>query len=529
MSSFRHILEAAGDLIFTLAGDGHFTYVSSAASRLLQYDPSELVNQHYRRIIPAVWQEQMDQLIKRMFDHIDEEGVIELPLIPRQGNEIWVELMLTPLHDAVGRVDSLVGVMRDITERTLAEAELERHLNELATLRRIDTELTQQLEIGYVLSMALDTVVRLSAADAGGIELYREGELYSGSIVGHYPAEFSREYPKKPAGLVGRALEQRQPELVLDVRSEPDYIAYIPQTRAQMIIPLISQDRLIGVLFLETHNPERFTDDVFDLIQLITTRIAAAVDNAQLHDTTRRQLAELQDLYAQITALEQLKTDMIRIAAHDLGNPLTSISGYIDMLIEDNLDERQLDYARMIKDSAQQMKKIIRNILSLQRIEELAQGNLNARVDLAEVVQQVWESQRYIAAQRGQTLTLQLPEAPLTVTGDAAQLREAVVNLVGNAVKYTPDGGTITVTLKVEDDQCHFQVEDTGYGIPEDQQQRLFQPFFRVKTPEMAQIDGTGLGLHLVKNIIERHSGQMHFESVYGKGSSFSFDLPLTD
>jgi signal transduction histidine kinase len=175
------------------------------------------------------------------------------------------------------------------------------------------------------------------------------------------------------------------------------------------------------------------------------------------------------------------------------------------------------------------MKKIIRNILSLQRIEELAQGNLNAQLDLNELIQQVCDGQRFITSQRGQILQLLLPETPVLVKGDTAQLREAVVNLVGNAVKYTPDGGTITVGLSADSERCCFEVRDTGYGIPEDQQQRLFQPFYRVKTPEIAAIDGTGLGLHLVKNIIERHGGTMRFESVYGQGSTFGFELPLSN
>src|SRR5690606_21287042 len=104
-------------------------------------------------------------------------------------------------------------------------------------------------------------------------------------------------------------------------------------------------------------------------------------DNAQLYATTRQQLAELQDLYRQITTLEQLKTDMIRIAAHDLGNPLTSISGFIDMLLESEMSEWQKEYATLVKDSASRMKKIIRNILSLQRIEEIARGNLTENID----------------------------------------------------------------------------------------------------------------------------------------------------
>jgi signal transduction histidine kinase len=322
-------------------------------------------------------------------------------------------------------------------------------------------------------------------------------------------------------------LNERKPELVLDVRQDPDYRAYIPVTRAQMIIPLLSQDRLIGVLFLETRRPERFTKEVFDFIQLITTRIAAAVDNAQLYDTTRKQLAELQELYKQISGLEQLKSDMIQLAAHDLGNPLTSISGFVDLLLDSSLNDTQREQAQIIKDAAGRMKKIIRDILSLRRIEEMAQGSMMETIDLTEVVHQIYDSQKHHATQRQQALTLNTPSYPLYIKGDSAQIREAIVNLVGNALKYTPDGGQIDIHLWEDDDTFFFEVVDTGYGVPEELQTRLFQPFYRAKTRETARIDGTGLGLHLVKNIIERHHGKMRFHSVYGEGSTFGFEIPV--
>jgi signal transduction histidine kinase len=294
-----------------------------------------------------------------------------------------------------------------------------------------------------------------------------------------------------------------------------------------MTIPLLSQDRLMGVLFLESRRPERFTKEAFQLIQMIATRIAVAVDNAQLFTTTLQQLAELQDLYTQISRLEQLKTDMIRIAAHDLGNPLTSISGYIELLLESGLDERYRDYAQMIRDSATRMKKIIRDILSLQRIEELAQGNINETIDLNDLSRQVFDGQRFPAAHKGQILRLEVPDYQMLIQGDSAQLREAMTNLVSNAIKYTPSGGEITIYLWEENDSFIFDVVDNGYGIPEDQQDRLFQPFYRAKSQETQQIEGTGLGLHLVQNIIERHKGRMRFQSVYGQGSTFGFEFRI--
>ena len=112
--------------------------------------------------------------------------------------------------------------------------------------------------------------------------------------------------------------------------------------------------------------------------------------------------------------------------------------------------------------------------------------------------------------------------------GDPVQLYEAASNLINNGIKYTPEGGSVTVRLYATDKSAVFEVEDTGIGVPEEFRTGLFKPFYRVKTNETKDIDGTGLGLYLVKGIVERHGGQMRFQTEHGKGSIFGFELPLT-
>jgi two-component system phosphate regulon sensor histidine kinase PhoR len=118
-------------------------------------------------------------------------------------------------------------------------------------------------------------------------------------------------------------------------------------------------------------------------------------------------------------------------------------------------------------------------------------------------------------------------DTPVIVVGNRTLLHETADNLLNNAIKYTPTGGQITVTLRLEEKQVIFEVQDSGFGIPQDQQDRLFQPFFRAQTKETRSIKGTGLGLHIVKSIIERHHGTLRFKSTYGAGSTFGFALPL--
>jgi signal transduction histidine kinase len=294
-----------------------------------------------------------------------------------------------------------------------------------------------------------------------------------------------------------------------------------------MCFPLISQDRLVGVLCLETQQPGRFTQQTFDFLKLVSSRIATAMDNASLYQVSQNQLTELQALYAKVSYLERLKTDMINLAAHDLRNPISSIINYSLVLRDDAasvLSDQNKSFLDVIDQAAQRILRITDDILSLERIEQTATST--QAVDLCQLVQTVFAAFHDQAQYKSLDYELVIaPDVTPTVSGDPAQLREALANLVGNAIKYTAMGGRVTVRLSQVTFRARVEVEDTGYGIPADQQANIFKPFFRAVMEETRRIEGSGLGLHLVKNIVERHHGQMVFQSVYGKGSTFGFEL----
>ncbi|MBC8170501.1 MAG: HAMP domain-containing histidine kinase, partial [Anaerolineae bacterium] len=309
----------------------------------------------------------------------------------------------------------------------------------------------------------------------------------------------------------------------------PDYMPTTSDTQAIMVIPLLSYERILGVLHLETNKPERFSQDIFDFLKLIASRVAVAIENAQLYQIAQDQLTRLQELYIQVSDLEKLKTDMIRIAAHDLRNPVSVIVGYLELLqwsLGEKITDKQQNQIDAMSRAAQRMEKITTDILSLERIEKL-QLDKSQQLLMNTALREVFDEYKGQAEQKHQEYVLEIPDEVLTVQADGAQLREAMSNLVGNAIKYTPESGKVTMKLYEDKDKVKFEVIDTGYGVPADQQASLFQPFFRAYSDETANIEGTGLGLHLVKNIITRHEGKMIFRSIYGEGSTFGFELPL--
>ncbi len=371
--------------------------------------------------------------------------------------------------------------------------------------------------------MALNAALLLSHADAGFIGLIEHDQIHLVRAVGGY----TESWIPLESSIAARAIRAQQAELVREVESDPDYHAQIVTTNAEMVVPLTVRNKVIGVLNLESAEPNRFSDEMFKLVQVLAAHIAAPIENARLYEGMQEQLAETRSLYAQVSQQEQLKTHMIRVAAHDLRGPLAIIGSYIDLLHEDlsayygELDDM---YVNAIRQAVARMTQMTADILSLERLNEHHDITL-MRVQLGALLEHAVEEYGEESRKRSQTVRLDVE--PVSVYGDSTELHEAITNLIENAIKYTRDGGMIVACLERDGNSALLEISDNGYGIPKDQQQDLFQPFRRIKTQETRGIDGTGLGLYLVKTIIQRHGGSVHFESEHGKGSRFGFRLPL--
>jgi PAS domain S-box-containing protein len=429
-------------------------------------------------------------------------------------------------READGSVRCIMGIAQDITERRASEDKVQRLLERLHSIRRVEAELSETLNLDMVLTVAMDTAQRITGAEHGYIALVEDGMLHVVYNAGAF--ERGTRFPVDQ-GIVGRAYRNQAGERVLDVAQDPDYVRIIDGMRAQISVPLIYRDRLLGVMTLETARPERFTAEAFEFLLLIIGRITMAIDNAQIYNLSQKQLQDLHTLYQRVSDLEQIKTDIIRIAAHDLRNPLSIVLGYSELMLEisPHLDEAEREHLDSIHRAGRKMEKIIDDILSLERVAASASPGQGAPFDLVALLTAAQPEYAAAAARKKQALSMTIEVDQLVVRGEGAHIREAIDNLVGNAIKYTPEGGNVWITLARDGDQAVFHVQDSGYGIPEAMQDKLFRPFFRAKTVETRDIEGTGLGLHLVRNIVDRHEGTMIVHSVYQQGSTFGFTLPI--
>jgi len=227
-------------------------------------------------------------------------------------------------------------------------------------------------------------------------------------------------------------------------------------------------------------------------------------------------------------ALEKVKNEFISTASHDLKNPITTILGFSDLISKAGpLNDNQLDFANRIHSSAENMSELVQNLLELARMDAGVERK-HESVDLNELMSEVKDEFELQAQIKKQSLTFHRYAGKCELQGDLFQLKQALRNLVGNAIKYTPTNGTVSLTIEAGQYTLLLHVRDTGYGIPEEDLPLLFNRFFRVRTEAVKDIEGNGLGLAIVKSIAEQHGGRVHVESELGKGSCFSIALPIS-
>ena len=225
--------------------------------------------------------------------------------------------------------------------------------------------------------------------------------------------------------------------------------------------------------------------------------------------------------------LERVKNEFISTASHDLKNPIMTISGFSQLIPQIGpLDQKQLEFVERIQSAAEHMQELVQNLLDLAKIDMGVETEPEI-VDVNAMVAEIVEEFQPQAEAKEQALHLKKAKKQPKVQGDALQLRQALRNLVGNAIKYTPVAGSVDLSVKTDDTVTTICVKDTGYGIPADDLPFIFDRFYRVRDEAVKDIEGNGLGLAIVKSTIERHGGQISVESEPGKGSCFTFTLPF--
>jgi signal transduction histidine kinase len=225
--------------------------------------------------------------------------------------------------------------------------------------------------------------------------------------------------------------------------------------------------------------------------------------------------------------VEKVKDEFIATASHDLRNPITSITGFSQLIKQAGpLNDMQVDFAQRIQHAASTMGQLVENMMSLAKMDMDAESKKET-LELSRLIWEIADEFQPQAEAKRQLLSLGETVPDSKVQGDPLQLRQAFRNLIGNAIKYTPEGGTIVLSLEKDEAFLRVHIKDTGYGIPASDLPHIFDRFYRVRNNGHDDIEGNGLGLAIVKSISEKHGGQVRVESEVSKGSCFILSLPL--
>jgi len=330
-------------------------------------------------------------------------------------------------------------------------------------------------------------------------------------------------------GLTTQVMEERHPMQIPDITLEGAYESPVRQPlidaghRALLGVPLLSEDEVIGVLAVTRKTPGLFEPETVRLLSTFATQSALAIQNARL-------FLEIEDKSRQLEAASQHKSEFLANMSHELRTPLNAIIGFSEVLSErmfGELNEKQVEYLKDIYSSGQHLLSLINDILDLSKIEA---GRMELEVtdfDLPSAIDNALILIRERASRRGIKLGSAIDDRVGLIRGDERKVKQVLLNLLSNALKFTPEGGRIDVRAEMNDGKAEISVADTGVGIAPEDQEAIFEEFQQVGTADK-KVEGTGLGLALSRKFIELHGGRIWVKSPPAKGSKFSFTLPAS-
>lgn len=384
------------------------------------------------------------------------------------------------------------------------DEQLAARVEELQQLRRIDRQLNETLDANKAMQITLEWACRLSHAENGHLGLV-EGDPPHVRAVQHYGDDHPEDEPIY--------LDEAYPA-VMDVIAKGKPItmdANNGKSGSVAIVPVLREGKSLGVVVINKSTP--FTAEQQDLIERMVGRAAVAIENA--------------GLYAAVQAADKAKSEFVGIVAHDLKVPMTSISGYADLtLMQGNLSERQTEFLHRVKDTVKRMAVLVSDLADISRIESGHFYMNETHVRVADIVQGVRDGTMTQMQEYNHSYKEEVePDLP-DMRVDYYRLLQVLTNLVSNAYKYTPNGGTITFSVKRIGKRVEFSVSDTGIGLSREAIAKLGTKFWRAEDDFTRSRPGTGLGFAITRSLVEQMGSTIQITSELGKGSTFTFSIP---
>jgi signal transduction histidine kinase len=520
---FRDIIERNADAIIVVDRAGVIRFANGMAAELFHRRQEDLPGTPFG--FPVV---------------VGETTELDLP----NGGRVRVAEMRVVESEWEGET-ACIASLRDVTERKrseerarqLIQEQAARTVAEAAARRfRFRAEASTRLSMPLDFAETLSTLARLCVDEVADwvviFALDERGALQRLEVQHRDPAKADaarelRELSTARGDPVLSVLRTRSPVLVTDVDDArlagmahgERHLSLLRElgVASFMLVPLVARDRALGAIALVSSTPERqFTEDDLADASDLALRAALAVDNVRLYREAER--------------ANRAKSDLLAVISHDLRTPLNSIMGHADLLamgIPDRLSDAGLQRVERIRVGAAHLVYLIDQLLTFARLESGHEERRLQEVNAHTAAREVAAVIEPLALQRALSFHLDLPDRPLALETDPDRLRQVLLNLVGNAVKYTERGEVRLELAPWADGGVVFHVRDTGPGIAPEHLDRIFEPFWQVDPSRRATDGGTGLGLSVVRRMVLLLGGDVAVESVVGRGSTFTVRLPL--
>ncbi len=415
----------------------------------------------------------------------------------------------------------------------LAE-ELQKRASELQTVAKVSTTASTVLDPDELLQSVVDlTKERFGLYHA---HIYLADESWNTLLLAAGAGEVGRQMVAdqhaiqldSQKSIVARAAMERNPVIVNDVSSDPDFLAnpLLPKTRSEMAVPMIVGDKVLGVYDAQSEMMNHFTEEDANIYLTLTAQVGVALQNARLY-------VEQAATVAQLRELDRLKSSFLANMSHELRTPLNSILGFADVILEEldgPLTVNMNNDLLLIQKNGQHLLHLINDVLDMAKIEA-GRMNLNPEKFVVNLLfEEVTSITSTLASEKNNALFIEeASDRKLEIYADQIRLRQVMINLVNNAIKFTEHGRISICALPKEGGRVLISVKDTGIGIPPDKLEAVFQEFTQVDTSTTRKAGGTGLGLPISRKLVEMHGGRLWAESsgVPGEGSTFFVELPV--
>ncbi|MBV9099425.1 MAG: response regulator [Candidatus Dormibacteraeota bacterium] len=408
-------------------------------------------------------------------------------------------------------------------------------------LGQVGNLFTSSLELKETIDFMLKAASDLVECDAATVFLLEEDGTALSAIATFPFTESLGQVARFELGegIVGWAAQRRKVVSVADATKDRRFksldLAYAP--RSCLVMPLESPQRLVGAMMLTRREVQPFTTIEQALMQIIASQAAISIDNARLYAAQQRQLAEIASqkreveiANAQIAEISRLKSEFLANMSHELRTPLNAILGFSEILKDNLVDltaEQRQECLENIHTSGKHLLELVNDVLDLSKIEAGRMELSYDRFGVLSAVKEVHNVIRSLSERRDIDLSIKVVPEDLSVRADKSKFKQVLYNLLSNAIKFTAQGGKVWVSGHAERDDLVVTVGDTGVGIPAEHHARIFDEFYQLDTATTRQVEGTGLGLSLTRRLVELHGGGIGLKSEPGKGSEFTFNLPL--